>query len=456
MAKYRKLDGLEKICGCKRQNWSECRHAWHFAFMWQGKKYRFSLDKHLGRRIDSKTKADAEAENLRNKIRKGEFGQPAPNAEMTVRQLADVYLERYVANKYKRKDGKKTVREQAFESALRVICETPVALPTGGTLPFGRWRVVDVVPDSVERFREARYRAGTGPTGTNRYLGQIRATWAWGIRSGYAMTTPFKINGEVAVKLEKERKRTRRLLDGEEDRLLSICGPHLRAVVEAALATGMRRGEILNLQWRDIHGMRIDGEEIEWLPKAEILLPADKTKTKQDRRIPISARLKAVLEMRRFDPNGDPHEADSYVFGTEVGTRIRDVGRAWETAVLKAHGHTPKFSGTSNLGPESRASLDKIDLHFHDLRREAGSRWLEGGVPLHTVRDWLGHTSIAQTSTYLAGTMQTQHDAMARFDAISENLGNRSGKRGSGRPRTAGSVRRKPRKTVVGGEATIN
>ena len=56
-----------------------------------------------------------------------------------------------------------------------------------------------------------------------------------------------------------------------------------------------------------------------------------------------------------------------------------------------------------NLTAASRATLATIDLHFHDLRREAGSRWLEGGVPLHTIRDWLGHTSIAQTSTYLSG-----------------------------------------------------
>ena len=62
--------------------------------------------------------------------------------------------------------------------------------------------------------------------------------------------------------------------------------------------------------------------------------------------------------------------------------------------MLKAHGYRPTFTKTANL----------------DLRREAGSRWLEGGVPLHTIRDWLGHTSIAQTSTYLAGTMQTQRD----------------------------------------------
>ena len=37
-------------------------------------------------------------------------------------------------------------------------------------------------------------------------------------------------------------------------------------------------------------------------------------------------------------------------------------------------------------------------------------------MPLHTILDWLGHTKIAQTSTYLAGTVKTQHDAMRQFE----------------------------------------
>ena len=86
------------------------------------------------------------------------------------------------------------------------------------------------------------------------------------------------------------------------------------------------------------------------------------------------------------------------------------------TAVLKAHGQTPAYTRTGNLTADSRVAYRTIDLHFHDLRREAGSRWLEGGVPLHTIRDWLGHTNIAQTSTYLAGTIQTEHDAMRKFE----------------------------------------
>ena len=105
-----------------------------------------------------------------------------------------------------------------------------------------------------------------------------------------------------------------------------------------------------------------------------------------------------------------------FVFGNEIGQRVQSAKRAWNTAVLKAHGYEPSYTKTMNLSPESRKVLGEINLHLHDLRREAGSRWLEGGVPLHTIRDWIGHTSIAQRSTYLAGTMKTQHDAMRQFE----------------------------------------
>ena len=107
---------------------------------------------------------------------------------------------------------------------------------------------------------------------------------------------------------------------------------------------------------------------------------------------------------------------DAYVFGTVIGGRLLGFGRAWDTAVLKSHGHTPAYTKTANLTPESRAALNAIDLHFHDLRREAGSRWMDAGVPLATIQRWLGHSNIAQTSTYLAGTQASEHDAMARFE----------------------------------------
>ena len=72
----------------------------------------------------------------------------------------------------------------------------------------------------------------------------------------------------------------------------------------------------------------------------------------------------------------------------------------------------------------SREALRSVDLTFHDLRHEAGSRlleagWplLEAGLPLHNVAQMLGHANIAQTSTYLNATRVGLQDAMRRLDA---------------------------------------
>jgi integrase len=366
---------------------------------------------------------------------------------MTLRQLGALYVERYV-------DVEKPKTRAYFETALRTIYRTEIPRPTGGAAPFGDWRLADIVTDTIERFREVR-RANGATTGVNRNLQSLRALLNWAVRVGYLDATPFHRHGQAVVKVSRSQPRSRRLDadHDEEDRLLLACGPHLRAVVECALETGMRRGEILSLQWGQVAGMLIETKADQPTVK-----PWTKTKTRKDRRIPLSSRLRAILELRRFDPAGKPLPGDKYVFGTEIGTHVRDIGRAWETAVLKSHDRQPRFTGTCNLTPESRAALDAIDLHFHDLRREAGSRWLEGGVPLHTIRDWLGHTSIAQTSTYLAGTMQTQHDAMAAYEDRRSRVtlcGTDSRKGGRKSPRSAARSERNPNKTAVGRDPGI-
>lgn len=407
--------GLRKRCDCPRRAWPKCHHAWWMNYKPRGgPAYRISLDKHLDKHIDRKADAEDAAGKIRSAIKAGTFGPPAPREEMTLRQLADTYQERFVAVEH-------AATVQAYAWGLTTICKTVIPRPTGNSAPLGDWRVTDIVTDTIERFREVRRGQGTGIVGVNRQLGLLRGLWNWAIRVGYAETSPFKRGSEPVVKLSRETSRSRRLHADEEGPLLAACGPHLRAVAECALETGMRRGEILSLQWAQVAGMTIDatkddGAKIVWAPRAELVLAAAKTKTKRDRRIPISTRLRAILEMRRFDPAGQPHADDKYVFGNAIGQQVENIKRAWNHAALKSHGHAPSHTTTQNLTPESRAALAEINLHLHDSRREAGSRWLEGGVPLHTVRDWLGHTNIAQTSTYLAGTRQTQHDAMKAYE----------------------------------------
>ena len=364
-------------------------------------------------------------------------------------RLLAIYHERYISRERPRTAA-------GDQGQIDVIVRVPIPSITGTDLPFGQWAVMDITTDTIERFREVRREHGGGAVGVNRNLALLRACFNWAIRVGYRERTPFKRGTETVVRLSREIPRSRRLEGDEGPRLLDVCGDHLRAVVEAALETGMRRTEILGLQWR----------QIRLTPRADIFLPAQKTKAMKDRRIPMSKRLQAVIEMRRLDPAGHVMPMDSFVFGDEIGEPVKSITRTWATAVLKSHDKTPTWM-RGHLTPASRAEYRAIDLHLHDLRREAGSRWLEGGVPLHKIRDWLGHANIAQTSTYLAGTETGDDDAMRRFEQqqvggdqdvtrhtlpgqVWQKRGNEVGKGGSQGPRSAVGRDKKPNKTGVG------
>lgn len=166
--------------------------------------------------------------------------------------------------------------------------------------------------------------------------------------------------------------RTRRLEPDEEKRLLEHANPHLYALIVAALETGCRVGELLSLQWH----------QVRWAENV-LLLTAAKTKTSEARDVPMTSRLRAVLEMRRQGPDGREHGPDAHVFGNETGGRIGTIKTAWRATCRRA---------------------EITDLHFHDLRREFASRLLESGAANHDVRDWLGHANITTTSRYLATT----------------------------------------------------
>jgi integrase len=401
-------DGIRKVCGCPRDKWPKCPHGWRMNFKWKGVHHRYALDRLLApRQVRSKTEAENEAERIRTEIREDRFREPGAAADdrpvlstLTLTELLDTFERRYL----KPERAGSSLRNAKYEIAA--IQRTVVTLPTGMARPLGDWFVSDVTTDTIEQFRAARREAGI--VATNRNLALLRACFNWAIRVGYIERTPFKRGTETVVKLSRELPRRRRLEPGEAERLLNACGHHLRALVEAALETGCRKGELLCLQW---HQVRSE-------PRPELVLPAQKTKTKRDRRIPISTRLRSILAMRRTGPDGEPHPPTAYVFGNEVGQPIKRFTRAWEAAVLRSHGHTPEYTdkGTKGLTAACRAQLRAINLHFHDLRREAGSRWLDGGVPLQVIRDWLGHANISQTSTYLESTFAGQHEVMRAFE----------------------------------------
>jgi integrase len=63
-----------------------------------------------------------------------------------------------------------------------------------------------------------------------------------------------------------------------------------------------------------------------------------------------------------------------------------------------------KREANGRLTVESRQQLADIGLRFHDLRREAGSRFLELGTAPHYVQAFRDHAKLSTTSRYLPST----------------------------------------------------
>lgn len=408
--------GLRKICGCARRSWPKCDHPWHVNIRFRGADFRLSLARTFpDRTISTKLEAEAARDELFASIRNGKFRRRRPNpdtpggADVTLRALVDRYEKGHVLPN--RPDSLKRWRLQ-----VDAILRRSLVRPGGDPLAFGDWQADAVTLDAIEQFRDLR--RPEGKIAMNRDTQALRAILNWSVARGLLEHTPFKRGGVATVRRAPENRRSRRLQPGESERLLAACPqpidstrePHpIRSLIEAALETGCRRGELLSLQWANV---RLTGV------RPAIVLVAQKTKTKTLREVPISMRLRAVLEHRRHGADGEPHPPTAFVFGNAAGEQVTDFKRAWQSVRLRAHGHTPVYQKrTAKLTPECQALLKTIDLHFHDLRREAGSRWLDAGIPLHTIQRWLGHTNISQTSTYLAVTDTGSHDAMARFDA---------------------------------------
>jgi integrase len=230
-----------------------------------------------------------------------------------------------------------------------------------------------------------------GHVGVNRLKARLRHLFNWLIEHDYLKATPFRENGATRVKLNRdaERERDRRLVGDEEARLLKHASPHMQTLIVAALETGCRLGELLGLVWRDVNLSKTDGA---------IYLRAATTKTGKARAIPITQRLRAVLDMRRNGPDGEPLPLTAHVFGNEVGEPVARIKTAWLAACRRAGIHA---------------------LHFHDLRREFASRLLESpNVNTANVRDWLGHANITTTSRYLKTTIAGLKDVAKNFEAV--------------------------------------
>lgn len=188
------------------------------------------------------------------------------------------------------------------------------------------------------------------------------------------------------IKIPAVRNKRVRWLEKEEaKRLIDECPEPLKSVVKFALATGLRRSNIINLEWQQIDMQR----RVAWVN------PED---SKSNRAIGVALNDTACKVLR--DQIGNHHK---FVFvHTKAGRRpdgsvtpaVRkmrvDDGRAWKSAC-------------------KRAGIE--DFRFHDLRHTWASWLIQSGVPLSVLQEMGGWESIEMVRRYahLAPNHLTEH-----------------------------------------------
>lgn len=411
--------GVAKACDCARRQWPRCRHSYFLAFRYlKGKHWRLSLDKIAGVHL-GKSEAYALADELRAKIRRGEFAPASPAPPPQTVSADALTFDAFGALWLGREREGRISDWKSDRSRLTRLSAVP--LEEGATL--GQRQIGRITADDLEIAFRTLGATVAGQT-LNKYLQVVQHLQRWGVRKGYLARPWFDADNRPA-KRSKVARRTRRLAPdvmgptgaliehGEERRLLAAAGPWLQRLIVAALETGCRRGELLRLQWRHVD-----------MTRGRLNIPREITKTDEGRTVVVSARLRSILEMVRVNPiTGTAHGPIAFVFGDSEGRPVASPKKAWEVCVLKAHGHRPQWrKGANGLSAESRATLAAIDLNWHDLRHEAGSRWIEAGWPLHHVQRMLGHADLKQTSTYLNATVSGIEESMRKLDERRSNL----------------------------------
>lgn len=189
----------------------------------------------------------------------------------------------------------------------------------------------------------------------------------------------LKINPVQNVKKLKEPPGRKRYVKPDEwPRLIQECSPELRNIVIFARHTGLRRGEIFNLQWTDI----------DWENR---LITIGERKNNTSIIIPVKEIVFRMLETMRKTVSS------TYVFPGKDGKRRYTLRTAFEAACRRA--------GIKNL-------------HFHDLRHTFGTDLANKGVDTFTIKQLMGHKSIVSTMRYVHITHERMRKALETDDTI--------------------------------------
>jgi integrase len=258
---------------------------------------------------------------------------------------------------------------------------------------FGRFKLHQITPQHIENFIVESRQRGVSPLTVNGYLRVLSAMLNKAIELGYKAR-----NVLAGVKRLKAPEKEARFLTYEDAAKLlkAVRYTRLWVVVTLGLLAGVRKGELLNLKWRDIDF------ESRFLKIVNRPDEGFQTKNYRNRSVGLHADLKKVLLWWRKTSTARVrmHKSDKsdYVV-TYKGERVASVERSLRSAYKKA--------GLSTERP------------FHTLRHSFGAYLAMSGVSLYEIAKLMGHTFEQVTQLYAHLQPEHLHKQVGKIPQIS-------------------------------------
>jgi len=241
---------------------------------------------------------------------------------------------------------------------------------------FAADSVTNLTPSTLAQWRDDQLNRGVAPGTIRNSLAALSAV----IRHA-ALEWGFEDLQNPVMKIKRpapSKGRTRRLLPGELEAIRQATeSPWLVPIVDLAVETAMRQGELASLKWEHVD---LDGRTA-YLPS---------TKNGDARTVPLS--FGAIAVLREFR-GGVIRQISGSVF--PIASHAISV--AFRRAVARARA---AYEGECAAQGDEPNPKHLVNLRFHDLRHEAASRLFERGLDSMEVASVTGHRTLQMLKRY--------------------------------------------------------
>ena len=237
-------------------------------------------------------------------------------------------------------------------------------------------RAIDITTDRIRSYILQRQEEEAENATINRELSALKRMF----NLARQMTPPKVINVPYISHLEENNVRQGYFEPGEYLALKKALPSRLRPVIAMAYHTGMRKQEILGLQWSQVD-----------VEKGKVNLKPENTKNKEARVVYLPGEVIGLIKLQLALKEARYPNCPLVFFG-EKGERIKDFRGSWETACIQAGLYdTLKDEQGNSIKNEKGEEIRFATKLFHDFRRTAVRNMVRAGVPERVAMMISGH-----------------------------------------------------------------